>query len=91
MNLLPGPAQLFRVIHQDSHHMPDLPPRESIILPELYRSCRTVQIEYCLVASTDRVHMRWSVVVWINHNPQSVKPENRRHYSNSSKIPKRLG
>ena len=91
MNSLPGPAQLFQVIHQDSPHAPDLPPRESIIFPEICRPCRTVQIEYCLVAFTNHVNMRWSMVVWINHNPQSVKPENRRHYSNSNKIPKRLG
>lgn len=71
--------------------MPDLPPQESIILPELYRSCRTVQIQCCLATSTNHVNMGRSMIVRINHNPQSIKPENRRHYTDSSKVPKRLG
>jgi hypothetical protein len=29
------------------HDPPDLPARESIVLAKLYRSCRTVQVEYC--------------------------------------------
>src|ERR1035438_8775269 len=82
MDLLPRPAQLYQVIHQYGHDLPDLPPRESIILPDLYRSCRTVQIEYRFATSTpSREHGR-SMIVWINHNPQSFKPENCRHYTN---------
>jgi hypothetical protein len=67
---------------------PDFPPGESIILQEFYR---TIQIEYCFVPSSNGVNMRWSMIVWIHHSPQSVKPQNRRHYTISSNIPKRLG
>src|SRR5471030_2483326 len=91
MNLLPGPAQFFQVIQQDGHHAPDLPLGESIILPDFCRPYRTIQIEYCFAPSIDYVNMRWSMIVWINHNPQSVNPQNRRHYNHSSNIPKRLG
>jgi hypothetical protein len=91
MNSLPGPAQLFEAIHQDSHHAPYLPAGESIILSEFYRSCRTIQIEYCFVPYSNDVNMGWSMIVRINHNPQSAKPQNRRHWNNSSNIPKRLG
>jgi hypothetical protein len=31
------------------------------------------------VPSPNHVCMRWSMIVWINHNPQSVRPQNRRH------------
>jgi hypothetical protein len=91
MNLLPSPAQRFQVIHQDASHGLDLPARESIILPQLHRSYRTVQIEYRLATSANHMNMGRSMIVRINNNPQSIKPENRRHYADSSRVPKRLG
>ena len=91
MNLLPGPAQLYQAIHQCGCDVFDLPPRESIVLTELYRSGRTVQIDYCFATSTNHVNVGGTMIVWINRNPQSFKPENRRHCTNPSKFPKRLG
>src|SRR6266566_8809010 len=67
----------------------DFSPRKSVILPELYRSRRTVQIEYGLTSSSDHMNMSRPVIVRIDRHPQSVKPENCGHYPIT--IPKRLG
>jgi len=66
MNLLPGPAQFYQAIHQYGYYVPDLLPREFIILPKLYWSCRTVQVDYRFATSTHHVYMGRSMVVWIN-------------------------
>jgi hypothetical protein len=74
MNLLPSPAQFYQAIHQYGHYVLDLRPREPIILPELYRSCRTVQYDYRFATPTHHVDMGRSMIVRINHYPQSSKP-----------------
>jgi hypothetical protein len=61
--------------------VPDLTPRESIVLPEFYRSGRTVQIEDRLATAPNRVDVGRSMIVRINHNPQPAQSENRRHKS----------
>jgi hypothetical protein len=81
----------MEVIDQDSRHAPDLPHGESVVLPEFYRPFRTSQIEYRFVPPTNRMSMCWSMIVWINHNPKSVKPQHRRHWTNTSNVPKRFG
>jgi hypothetical protein len=68
MNFLPLGTQPIQVIHQPARDALDLTPRESVILPQLHRTCRTVQIEYRLTASPDYMHVNWPMIVWINHN-----------------------
>src|ERR1039458_769851 len=45
----PRPGTMFPGDPSRQPRVPNLPPRESIILPELCRSCRTAQIKYCLL------------------------------------------
>src|SRR5260370_18986970 len=61
--------------------MTPLPTRESIVLPELYGSGRTVQIEYRLTAMSNHMDMGRSMIVRIDHNPQPIQPDYRRHDS----------
>ncbi len=63
-----------------------LPARKICSSPEFLRSRRTVQIEYRFAASAHNMNVGRSMIVWINHNPQSIKPENRRHCTNPSKL-----
>jgi hypothetical protein len=81
MNLLPCPAQFVQVVHQDAWYAPDLTPLESVVLPEIYRSGRTVQIEYRFATRPNRVDVGRPMIVRIDHYPQPAKSENRRHKS----------
>ena len=79
MYLTPSLAQFGQVACQDGKNVPDLAPRESVILAELYRPARTVQIEYRLTAMPNRVNVRRAMIIRIDRSPQSVKSENGRH------------
>ena len=81
MNLLPCSAQFVQVVRQDAKSVPDLTPRESVVLPEIRRPGRTVQMEDRLATASDRVDVGRPMIVRIDRNPQPVKSENRRHKS----------
>src|ERR1035438_4342758 len=79
MYLPPCLAHFGQVACQDGKNVPDLTPRESVVLAELYRAARTVQIEYRLTAMPNRVDVRRAMIIRIDRSPQSVKSENGRH------------
>ena len=79
--MLPCPAQFVQVVRQDAKDVPDLTPRESVVLPEIRRSGRTVQMEDRLATAPGRVDVGRPMIVRIDHNPQPVESENRRHKS----------
>jgi hypothetical protein len=79
MNLLPCPAQFVHVVRQDAEDVPDVTPRKSVVLPEIRRSGWAVQMEDRLATTPGRVDVGRSMIVRIDHNPQPVKSENRRH------------
>src|ERR1035438_221977 len=79
MYLPPCLAHFGQVARQDGKNVPDLTPRESVVLAELYRAARTVQIEYRLTAMPNRVDVRRAMIIRIDRSPQSVKSENGRH------------
>src|ERR1039458_2999391 len=78
MNFLPCPAQFGQVVRQDVQYVSGLAPRESIVLPESYRSCRATQIEYRFAARPNRGpagdHSGRS-------QPAPINSENRGHLS----------
>ena len=47
---------------QGGFDRPDFSPRKSVVFPELYRPCRTVEIEYRFTAPSDDVNMRPTVL-----------------------------
>jgi hypothetical protein len=47
--------------------------------PQHNRTRTPVQIEDGLVTVADDGHMRRTVIVGINHNPESAKPQDGRH------------
>jgi hypothetical protein len=67
------------MIRQNAQHVPNLAPRESIVFPEFQGSSQTVQIEYRLATTPDYVNMGWPMIIRIDHNPQPVEPQDRRH------------
>jgi hypothetical protein len=62
-----------------------------MVLPELYRSGRTVQIEYGLTTTPNHMDMGRPMIVRIDHNTQPIEPHYGRHQSIVPQIPKRLG
>jgi hypothetical protein len=63
---------------------------KSVVLTQLWRPSRTVQIEYRLTPSPNYMNMSGAVIVEIDHHPQTRKPKDCGHdYSLS--YPKRLG
>src|ERR1700689_1785994 len=76
------------MVGQNALDLFDFAPRESVIFSNLRRSSRTLQIEYRFTTSADHMHMRWPMIVRVNHHPQSLEPKNCRH---SLLYPKRLG
>jgi len=62
MNVLPCLAQLPQMTRQGGFDRPDFSPRKSVVFPELYRPCRTVEIEYRFTAPSDDVNMRPTVL-----------------------------
>jgi len=77
MNLLPCSAQLVQMLRQDARYVPDLSPREPIILSELRRSRRTIQTENSLATMPNHVDVGRSMIIGIDYNPQAVESENR--------------
>jgi len=43
-------------------------------------------MEYCLAPYANHVNMGRPMIVRINRSPQPIKPENRRHYTDSSRF-----
>jgi len=79
MNVLPCLAQLPQMTRQGGFDRPDFSPRKSVVFPELYRPCRTVEIEYRFTAPSDDVNMSRSMIIWINCHPETIKSEDCRH------------
>jgi hypothetical protein len=50
--------------------------RKLIILTQLYRTIRTMQVEHCLVSSSDYMNVLRPVVVWINDDPKAEQSKN---------------
>jgi hypothetical protein len=63
---------------------------KSVILAQLWRPSRTVQIEYRFTASPNYMNMSGAVIVEIDHHAQARKPEDCGH-DDSLSYPKRLG
>ena len=53
---------------------------KAVVLTQLDRSCRAVQIEYCLPFTVPDMHMRWPMIVRIDHDPRAPESENCRHW-----------
>jgi hypothetical protein len=53
--------------------------REAKAFPNLRWSFGTVQIEYGFCVRADNMHMRRSMVVWVDRHPQAVESMNRWH------------
>jgi hypothetical protein len=70
MNFLPCPAQFGQVVRQDVQYVSGLAPRESIVLPESYRSCRATQIEYRFAARPNHMDVGRPVIIRVDHNPR---------------------
>jgi hypothetical protein len=85
MNSLPCLAKLVRVLRQRTldvrGNVREFPSRKPVILPKLHRPCPAVQIEYSFTAPSNHMYVSRPVVVWINHDAQSIKSENCRHRS----------
>jgi hypothetical protein len=90
MNFLPSLAKQAQRCRQIGCDRRDVAPRKSVILAQLWRPSRTVQIEYRLTPSPDRMNVSGAVVVEINHHAQARKPEDCGQYDSLS-YPKRLG
>jgi hypothetical protein len=56
-----------------------VPPGEPVVFAELRRTMRTAQIEHSFAAVSDDMDVRGTVIVWVNHDPQTVDPKNSRH------------
>ena len=60
-------------------YLADLPIGKAIVFAKLHRSCRTIQIKDCLTAPADYMDVSGSVIVRVDYDAQSIKPENCRH------------
>jgi hypothetical protein len=54
-------------------------PSAAVILAQADPALSTTNQKNRFAAATDYVHMSWSMVVEINRNSQTSKPQNRRH------------
>jgi len=90
MYFLPGLAKQAHQCRQVGFDRRDIAPHKSVILAQLWRPSRTVQIEYRLTPSPNDMNMSGAVIVEIDHHPQTRKPEDCGHKASLS-YPKRLG
>jgi hypothetical protein len=79
MNVLPCPAKVVQVIGQFPPNSRQIALGESVVLTHLDGAVRTIQVEYRFTSSAKYVHVRGTMIVRINHNPQSAEPKDRRH------------
>jgi hypothetical protein len=79
MNSSPIAAQRSQVRSQNASDPSYLPPRESIVFAQGGRATRTAQIEDRLAAVSNHVNMGGTMIVRIDHNPQTVDVENGWH------------
>jgi len=80
MNPLPGATQLRDVQVQHLLNAPELPKREAVIFPEPYWSSRTVEVEHGLMLGTNDMHMRRTMIVWVNDDSEILEPQDRRQH-----------
>jgi hypothetical protein len=90
MHFLPSLAKQAHQCRQVGFDCRDVAPRISVILAQLWRPSRTVQIEYRLTPSPNDMNMSGAVIVEIAHHPQTRNPEDCGH-DGSLSYPKRLG
>ena len=45
-----------------------------------------VQVKHFLTATSDDMNVSRTVIVRVNHDPESEQPQNRRHYANNTNI-----
>jgi hypothetical protein len=75
MYFLPSLAKQAQRCRQFGFDHRDTAPRKSIVLAQLWRPIRAVQIENRLTASPDQMNVSGAVIVEINHRAQARKPE----------------
>src|SRR5262249_50730314 len=79
MDALPCVAQFRQTSGQIDYDPPHVVPSEAIILPQLWRSLGTVQVEDRFAPCTYNVDMRRSMVIWVDRHPKAVETQDRGH------------
>src|SRR5205085_143894 len=75
---LPFPAQQLHVLSQRRDDPGHVASRKPVILAQLDRTDRAVQIEHCLVALADDMDVRRRVVIRIDDHSQTAYSQDRR-------------
>jgi hypothetical protein len=73
----PSLTQMPKMDDQDCLDLSQRLSRETVVLAQLRRPIRALQIEYRLAVGLDHVDMSWSVVVWVDDGAQPASAQNR--------------
>ena len=79
MNLLPLPADFIEMRFQLALDTREFRTAEAVILTQADPTLSATNQKNRFTAITDNVHVSRSMVVDINHDPQTSKPQNCRH------------
>ena len=58
---------------------PQLPRCKPVGFSQCHRSFRAIQLEYRLATWSDHVNMLGRMIVGVDHHPQAVNSQDRRH------------
>jgi hypothetical protein len=74
--MYPSPfvTELWNGVIERLAKLPDGPPRKAIVLAKRDRTGRAIQIEDCLVAAPEDMHVRRNVIGRVDDDSKAVKP-----------------
>jgi hypothetical protein len=87
MNLLPCLAKLSKIPIQFLLNASQFAPRKPVILPQLYRTRRTIEIENGLVPLPHDMNVRRTVIVRIDNDPEPAESQHGRHENILTEFP----
>src|SRR3954451_16603091 len=82
MDLPPGPAQGAQVPTDMPLDPTELRRRKAVVLAQLRRPAGAAQVEHRRVPAAEHVHMRWAMVVRVDHEPQGTELVDGGHTDN---------
>src|SRR5664280_535899 len=80
MDPLPISAQLRHSGRQHPFDAGDVPPGEPVVLSQCHRPFWTIQLEHGLTTGSYDVNVGRTMIVRVNHDPETEQPQNGRHY-----------
>jgi len=79
MGFSPRVAQVRKFVHQPGLDTPYFSGRKSEVLSQFCWTVGTMEAEHGFTLIANDMHMRRTMIVWVNHDAQAADTQNGRH------------